>query len=68
MTITTTGHYEPDHDTNCVTCPECGETTHIVTVDYGIGAYEYWGAAGVHHNYQNVTACCEADPNQEISE
>lgn len=30
-------------------------------VDFGIGAYEYGGAKGVHHDYGEATICCEAE-------
>jgi hypothetical protein len=32
----------------------------IVTIDFGIGAYEYWGAVGYHTDEHPVTRCCEA--------
>lgn len=41
-------------------CSECGQPAEAITVDYGIGAYEYWGMRGVHRDVQTVTECCEA--------
>lgn len=41
-------------------CEECGKECEPVSVDFGIGSYEYWGAPGVHHDYQDVSPCCEA--------
>lgn len=36
----------------------------IVLVDFGVGAYEYWGATGYHSDEHLVTRCCEAEPTQ----
>jgi hypothetical protein len=44
-----------------VRCKECGEECSVVRVDFGIGAYEYWGATGTDINPQDVSNCCEAD-------
>ena len=42
-------------------CPACGVADpEIVTIDFGIGAYEYWGAVGYHTDEHPVTRCCEA--------
>lgn len=27
----------------------------------GIGPYEFWGARGVHHDWQMLSPCCEAE-------
>ena len=40
-------------------CEGCGQPAETSDVDFGIGAYEYWGAPGVDVNVQNVTDCCE---------
>ena len=42
-------------------CEGCGEECNVVTVDNGIGAYEYWGSCGVHHSYEKASDCCETD-------
>jgi len=52
-------------DETWVICPECGEESRVVSIDFGIGAYEYWGAPGVHVQMCDVTECCEADPTDE---
>jgi len=43
------------------TCKGCGEPCNIVEVDFGIGAYEYWGAPGVDKQIAEVSDCCETD-------
>lgn len=43
------------------TCFECGKPGSAHIEDFGIGPYEYWGAKGVHHDYQPVSDCCEAE-------
>lgn len=30
-----------------------------ITIDEGIGSYEYWGATGVHEVLVDVSPCCE---------
>jgi len=42
-------------------CDECGIECDSVTVDEGIGPYEYWGSCGVHHNYVDRSPCCHAE-------
>lgn len=44
-----------------IICDCCGHLAEETTVDMGIGAYEFWGARGVHHDYQTVSRCCEAE-------
>jgi len=50
-------------------CGECGKECKTVERDFGIGAYEFWGARSVHVNIQTVSECCDgdvfADPNLE---
>lgn len=41
-------------------CEDCGQPAEEITVDFGVGAYEYWGYRGVHRDVQRVSACCEA--------
>lgn len=41
-------------------CDGCGQPAEEVEVDYGIGAYEYWGSRGFHRDVRTVTRCCEA--------
>ena len=43
-----------------MTCPACGKETRGEWVDFGIGAYEYWGAPGVDVRMDYVSSCCEA--------
>lgn len=40
-------------------CPACGKQTQAHVEDQGIGAYEFWGARGIHHDYVIVSNCCE---------
>jgi hypothetical protein len=42
-------------------CSECGEECTGVAVDEGIGAYEFWGAKGVQHDWRWASPCCEAE-------
>lgn len=41
-------------------CGHCGEPAEPVPIDFGIGHYEAWGAAGCDRNVQTVSRCCEA--------
>jgi hypothetical protein len=50
-------------------CPDCGALDpEIIEEDFGIGAYEYWGATGYDSQYAFVTACCEAEPVEYMGE
>ena len=40
-------------------CSECGKACKEVKRDFGIGAYEYWGATGSHHVWHWVSECCD---------
>lgn len=42
-------------------CVACKQECSVIDVDFGIGAYEYWGAKGVHVDIQAVSDCCEDD-------
>lgn len=42
-------------------CADCGHACRATVIDNGIGAYEFWGARGVHHDYQQASPCCEAE-------
>ena len=42
-------------------CSECLKPCKDVQRDFGIGAYEYWGASGSDSNWQWVSACCDGD-------
>jgi hypothetical protein len=44
-----------------IICKACNRGCRVVTVDFGIGAYEYWGAPGVDVQLAEVSDCCEAD-------
>ena len=41
-------------------CASCHLPANGSFHDFGIGAYEYWGAKGVDTNVQYVSNCCEA--------
>ena len=49
-------------------CSYCKQECDVEEVDEGIGAYEYWGATGFHHNWQTVSECCEEDVLEEIED
>lgn len=42
-------------------CGHCGEPCGVQLVDEGYGAYEYWGARGVHTDVVAYSDCCQAD-------
>lgn len=42
-------------------CKDCHERCRPQRMDFGIGAYEYWGARGNDVNIQTVSDCCEAE-------
>lgn len=42
-------------------CEACGQPCQPIVVDFGIGAYEYWGARGNHRDEHEVSNCCEAE-------
>lgn len=44
-----------------IICKECNKECRVITVDFGIGSYEYWGAPGYDSRPADVTDCCEAD-------
>lgn len=48
-------------DTDRYICSGCEEPCLIKMQDEGIGAYEYWGIRGVHHDYVPVSECCGDD-------
>ncbi len=52
-----------DNDTCHIdgTCAECGAICTSITIDIGIGAYEFWGYRGTHIQYEEVSPCCEAE-------
>jgi hypothetical protein len=41
-------------------CSACHRECQEITVDFGIGAYEYWGAPGWDSRPADVSNCCEA--------
>ena len=45
-------------------CSSCGHECEVVTVDNGIGPYEFWGQRGVHHDYAAGSNCC-GEPVEE---
>lgn len=45
-------------------CNQCQCWTRAVKMDFGIGAYEYWGCKGVHKDVREVCPSCE----QELTE
>ncbi len=46
-------------------CCACKQECNVIEVDFGIGAYEYWGAKGVDIQIEEVSDCCEADWTEE---
>jgi hypothetical protein len=60
--------YDPADDAQKGYCAECHEWVTGVTIDEGIGHYEYWGCQGIHHDYRTVSPCCEADLLDKLPE
>ena len=48
-------------------CENCGEPCEVVTVDMGIGPYEYWGARGNDVRLAEVSDCCEDNVIEDSS-
>lgn len=46
-------------------CPECGEPCGVTQEDFGIGAYEFWGAPGVDTRLELCSDCCTAPFDSE---
>lgn len=45
-----------------IRCHSCGTADpETISIDEGIGPYEFHGATGWHHNWVEVTECCEAE-------
>lgn len=41
-------------------CSHCGRVDEGRFADFGIGAYEYWGAPGFDRDIRWVSTCCDA--------
>lgn len=50
------------------TCPACKKECRVINEDCGIGAYEYWGARGVHHDWRQFSDCCGEDMGDAVWE
>lgn len=48
-------------DTPYYYCSECRKSCEDVERDFGVGAYEFWGATGVDSHVMRVSACCDGD-------
>lgn len=55
----TRGDKGPDYWRVSELCSGCGQPAETTEIDFGIGAYEFWGACGVDTDVQTVTTCCE---------
>jgi hypothetical protein len=49
-------------------CAHCLQECGTITIDEGIGAYEYWGDKGVDIRLVEVSDCCEDDLLDELLE
>lgn len=51
-------------------CPNCECMRDAKVVDFGIGAYEYWGSRGRHVDKREVCSYCETEfsTEPEVSE
>lgn len=52
----------PGNPKVCVStvCGACGHGARTIKVDFGVGAYEFWGSTGVDVDICEVSECCEA--------
>jgi hypothetical protein len=59
-------HGAPDIEpkTRTAWCCGCEKNVTVERRDHGIGAYEYWGSRGVHHDWQDTCTEC-GDTNIE---
>ncbi|CAB3729939.1 hypothetical protein LMG22037_05490 [Paraburkholderia phenoliruptrix] len=62
--------YKPDYepDTKYGYCPECACNVEAKRMDFGIGAYEYWGSKEVHKDIRDVCPRCETEVLDEQPE
>ena len=59
-------HHEDAHYSGY--CRECGKyVAATVTIDVGIGPYEFWGDRGVHHDYREACPYCDNDAVDEMA-
>jgi hypothetical protein len=62
----------PDYDQESEVgyCKECRKNVGTKKMDFGIGAYEYWGSKEVHTDIRSVCVSCESDvgPERELEE
>ena len=42
-------------------CSECMKPCDTVSLNYGFGRTEYWGAVSGHDDWQTVSKCCESE-------
>ena len=49
-------------------CEQCGCNRQSVRMDFGIGAFEYWGSKEVHHDWREVCPSCEGDQTDARAE
>jgi len=51
-------------------CSECKKPCKEARRNFGIGAYEFWGATGSQDNWRCVSHCCDGDllTKEEIDE
>jgi hypothetical protein len=49
-------------------CTICKKPTEVVKRDFGIGAYEFWGATGVDSCFMSVSKCCDGDCVENLEE
>ena len=57
-----------DHRDQNWYCAGCLKECDAITIDEGIGAYEYWGDKGVDIRLVEVSDCCEDDLLDELPE
>lgn len=59
---------EKEHMHMQARCERCGRPCELVTVDRGIGSYEYGGARGCQIKLVEVSVCCESSVEIETQE
>jgi hypothetical protein len=48
------------HNTEMI-CGHCEKPCSIIVIDEGIGTTEYWGFTSTHHDFIEVSDCCQVE-------
>lgn len=61
-------HSDKNYDRDSKYCANCLKECNVVTIDEGIGVYEYWGSRSVDIRLVDVSDCCEDELLDELPE